>query len=85
MEDTLLRPNEVAKILGLHIQTVYRHILNGTLPAVKLGGKLRYRVPKSGLDAYLKPVDVLPPVRPMKKARVSARAKRVLARYGIAT
>ena len=43
--------NEVAKYLGVHIMTVYRHAKNGKLPMFRVGG--RWRAKKDHLDQFL--------------------------------
>ena len=45
MEKTLsplLRPKQVADILGLKISTVYKYSRSGKLPTVKINGALRF-------------------------------------------
>ena len=37
----MLRPAEVADLLDLHVNTIYRLFQNKTLPAFKLGGSWR--------------------------------------------
>lgn len=43
--DQLLTPQDVAKLLRVHLQTVYRWAADGRLPSVKVGGKaVRFRL-----------------------------------------
>lgn len=44
-------PEEVAKLLGLHLNTVRKHIKQGLLPARKLGH--RVLIPAHALRAWL--------------------------------
>lgn len=48
---SLLDANQVAKHLGLHINTVWRMLADGTLQGFKIRGV--WRVPPSALAAYL--------------------------------
>lgn len=47
-----LSVREVADILGLHYQTVLRHVREGTIPAVRIGRS--YRISRHELDHILK-------------------------------
>jgi excisionase family DNA binding protein len=49
----LLSPAEVAKLLGLHRNTVYRKISDGSLPAVRLGEEGPLRVDAGELEEWL--------------------------------
>lgn len=49
---SLFRPDEVARILDVHVATVYRRIEDGTLAAVRIGGL--YRIFRTSLEALLK-------------------------------
>jgi excisionase family DNA binding protein len=51
MADTLLTLDEVATMLRCAKSTVKRYIRNGTLAAVKVGG--RYRVLLEEVDCYI--------------------------------
>jgi len=42
MEPELLNVGEVAKILQLHVMTVYRLVKEGKLPGFKVGGRWRF-------------------------------------------
>ena len=44
-------PEEVAKMLGLHSNSVYAMLKNGTLPGMKAGG--RWLISKKRFDAWL--------------------------------
>jgi excisionase family DNA binding protein len=48
---TYLSPAEIAAELRVTTGTVYRHIANGNLPAVKAGGSIR--VERADLDNWL--------------------------------
>jgi excisionase family DNA binding protein len=52
-DDEVLSPDEVAKYLKKHKQTVYQHIRDGELKAVKRGNSLYIR--RSWLDEFLTP------------------------------
>lgn len=52
---------KAAKITGVHIGTVRRWILAGTLPAVRIGG--RYRVWLADVRALVRRVDAGKPAR----------------------
>ena len=39
----IIDPNTMAKYMGLSVQFIYRHIQDGTIPAKKLGHKIRIR------------------------------------------
>jgi excisionase family DNA binding protein len=52
----LLTPKEVAHLLGLHPDSVRRAIRSGELEAVRIGPRGRYRVSRSAIAAYLKPI-----------------------------
>jgi excisionase family DNA binding protein len=49
----LLRTAEVAKLLGLHRNTVYRKISDGSLPAVRIGEDGSLRVDAAELEDWL--------------------------------
>lgn len=44
-------PEEVARLLGLHANSVYSLLKSGTLPAVRAGR--RWLIPKRRLEAWL--------------------------------
>lgn len=50
--ERLFTPKQVANYLGVCVDTVRRHMLDGTLPAYKIGGT--YRAYKSEVDAVIK-------------------------------
>jgi excisionase family DNA binding protein len=50
--ESLLSPKEVANALSLSVETIYRWIENGTLPAIKVG-KRAVRVSEKSLKAWL--------------------------------
>jgi excisionase family DNA binding protein len=50
--DRLLTVKEVCDRLSLSRATGYRHVANGTIPAVRIGGA--WRVDPDALDAYLR-------------------------------
>ena len=50
--EKLLSPKEVASVLSLSVETVYRWIENGTLPAIKVG-KRAVRISEKSLKAWL--------------------------------
>ncbi len=39
----LLKPLDVAEILGIKLSTVYKYSMSGRLPTVKINGSLRFR------------------------------------------
>ncbi|MBW8003106.1 MAG: helix-turn-helix domain-containing protein [Planctomycetes bacterium] len=39
----LLRPQQVAEILGVKLSTIYKYSMSGTLPSVKINGNLRFQ------------------------------------------
>jgi excisionase family DNA binding protein len=51
MTDSLLNIQQVADYLQLNQSTVYQWAQNGRLPAIKLGGRWRFR--KADLDRWL--------------------------------
>jgi excisionase family DNA binding protein len=51
--DEVLSPNEVATYLKVHKQTVYQHIRDGELKAVKRGNRIYIR--RCWLDEFLAP------------------------------
>ncbi len=53
-DDTLLTVEEVARRLGVHIDTVRRWIRSGELPAINLGGPAGYRITQADLDRFIK-------------------------------
>jgi excisionase family DNA binding protein len=50
-EDALLTPEESAKYLKMHVDSVRRLLRNDKLPGVKVGGG--WRIPKKALDDML--------------------------------
>jgi excisionase family DNA binding protein len=50
--DELLTPEESAKYLKMHVDSVRRLLRNGKLPGKKVGGG--WRIPKSALDEMLR-------------------------------
>jgi excisionase family DNA binding protein len=48
-----LNPKEAARRLGIGVNTCYRLIRLGRIPAVKVGGRPNYRVPAKALDELL--------------------------------
>jgi excisionase family DNA binding protein len=51
LDDVLLRPREVARLLGLSRSGIYRMITRGELPHVRLGRSVR--VPQRAFKAWL--------------------------------
>jgi len=51
--DLLLKPPQVARMLGIHPQTVLEWLRAGTLPGIRLPGNAGWRVRKSDLEAWL--------------------------------
>lgn len=46
---------ETAKILGLHTQTIRRHIKNGTIQALNVGiRRQHFRISQKSIDDFLK-------------------------------
>lgn len=50
--DGLLNTQEVARILGVHVQTVRRYIRSKQLPAIKLTPRL-YKIRQRDLERFL--------------------------------
>lgn len=53
MATNLLRPAEVAQILGLSRATVYRLIADGEFPTVHVGKRKATRIEDASVDAYV--------------------------------
>ena len=51
MSPELLNVEEVAKVLQLHVMTVYRLVKEGKLPGFKVGGRWRFH--RSALDDWM--------------------------------
>ena len=51
MMDELYTPLEVAKMLRVTRTTIYEHIKNGQLKAIRIGN--RYRISKAHLEEYI--------------------------------
>jgi len=51
MIDELYTPREVAKMLRVTRTTIYEHIKNGQLKAIRIGN--RYRISKAHLEEYI--------------------------------
>ncbi len=49
--DTLLNVQQVAEYLQLNLSTVYQWAQQGRLPAIKLGGRWRFR--RTDIEAWL--------------------------------
>jgi excisionase family DNA binding protein len=84
--DVLMTTNQAAKLLRVHLATVYRWVLSGKLPAWKRGGRLVVR--RADLDGLLTPVVPLrerPRPGPSAKEQRAADAwtERVLREAGI--
>lgn len=77
----LIRPGQAAKLLGLHMATVYRMMDDGRLPFYRPAARQR-RVRRADVEAMLRPVEREGrPVKPVTiPARVeeAARAKRTM-------
>jgi excisionase family DNA binding protein len=50
-EDALLTPEDSAKYLKMHVDSIRRLLRSGKLPGVKVGGA--WRIPKKALDEML--------------------------------
>jgi excisionase family DNA binding protein len=50
-EPELLTLAELARLLRVSTRTAYRYVYDGTVPAVKVGG--RWRIPRELLDVQL--------------------------------
>ena len=48
----ILTPDEAARYLRVHPQTIYRRLRTGTMPGAKIGDQWRIR--KADLESYLK-------------------------------
>ncbi len=53
LPDLLLKPPQVAKMLGIHPQTVLEWLHAGKLPGIRLPGNAGWRIRKSELEAWL--------------------------------
>lgn len=51
MSPELLNVEEVAKVLQLHVMTVYRLVKEGKLPGFKVGGRWRFH--RNALDDWM--------------------------------
>ena len=51
MDDVLLTPEESAKYLKMHVDSIRRLLRSKKLPGVKVGGA--WRIPRSSLDGML--------------------------------
>ena len=60
-EAALLSPEDGARLLGLHIQTVRGYIRNGRLPAFRIAGERAIRIRRDDLIALLQ---AMPAARP---------------------
>jgi len=52
-QNGLVRPKQAAKILGLHLNTIYRYMKNGVLDEVKAAPRVIY-VTQESIDQFLK-------------------------------
>lgn len=55
-KDALLAVKEAAHIVGVHPSRIRRAIAAGELEALTLGGRRSYRIKRSALDEFLRPV-----------------------------
>jgi excisionase family DNA binding protein len=55
--ETLYSPEDVARYLGVHVQTVRGWIRSGRLPARRLAGQRALRIRESDVEAVLEPLD----------------------------
>jgi excisionase family DNA binding protein len=46
-----MSPKELAEVLGVSVETIYRRIAAGTLPSFKFGGQIR--IPYSAVEAVV--------------------------------
>lgn len=57
-EAQYVNAQQAAEITGLHPNTIYRHLENGTLKGIKLGGNTKSRQPwkirVENLDAFIR-------------------------------
>lgn len=51
IQDYLMTPTEVARLLRVSKKTIYRHIKSGKLKAIKIG---QWKIKKTDLDNLLK-------------------------------
>lgn len=49
-----LQLSDVAEILNISVAQAYALVRNGSLPAIKVGGRGQWRVETSELEAYIK-------------------------------
>lgn len=57
--DVLLTPDEAARLLGVHIQTVRAYIRGGKLPAFRVAGERAIRIRRDDLNALLEHLSVM--------------------------
>jgi excisionase family DNA binding protein len=67
LPEDLVTPGEVAKLLKVHISTVYRWWLSGRLPSYRLAG-VRFLIRRADVRAVLQPVHPSP-AQPQEHAR----------------
>ena len=51
--DDVLMPEDIQKILHVGRNTVYKHLADGTIRSIRIGGK--YRIPKMYLAEFMYP------------------------------
>ena len=54
--DNYLTPEEAAKALSIHVQTVRAYVRSGKLPALRLAGERVIRIRRADLDTVLEPL-----------------------------
>ena len=53
-EQTLtISPPEAAEILGIGLTTTYRLLRRGLIPAIRIGSRPNYRIPRRALEHWL--------------------------------
>ncbi|MFM1990167.1 MAG: Helix-turn-helix domain [Pseudomonadota bacterium] len=69
--DALLTPDEAARTLGVHIQTIRAYIRGGKLPAFRVAGERAIRIRRDDLNALLEHLNVMhappQPVAPVSR------------------
>lgn len=50
-EDRLWTAEEVARFIGLHVQTVYQKAIAGDIPSIKVGTRRRFR--RADIEAWV--------------------------------
>jgi len=74
--DDLITPLQAAQLLGVHLATIYRYILDGRLPAWRLAGT-RFKLSRVQVLGLLQPAGNSPPDRTPSHAEATERLKKL--------